>query len=44
MVLQLPLEAHPERFVRGVSLPPALPEATWNNLPPHALREKKLLR
>jgi len=43
-VLQVAFEAHPERFVRGVPLPPALPEAAWINPPPHALGDRKLLQ
>jgi putative transposase len=32
-VLEVAFEAHSERFVRGVPLPPALPEAAWINPP-----------
>jgi putative transposase len=43
-VLQVAFEAHPERFVRGVPTPPALPEAAWINPPPEAGTEGKLLQ
>ncbi len=43
-VLEVAFEAHPERFVRGVPSPPALPEAAWINPPPHALGDRKLLQ
>ncbi len=43
-VLQLAFEAHPERFVRGVPLPPALPEAVWINPPAEAMQDKKKLQ
>jgi len=33
-VLQAAFEAHPERFVRGLPSPPALPQAAWINPPP----------
>ena len=33
-VLQLAYAAHPERFVKGVPLPPALPTEVWINPPP----------
>jgi len=32
-VLQAAYEAHPERFVRKIPVPPALPEAAWINKP-----------
>ena len=32
-VLRTAFEAHPERFVRGVPKPPALPQAVWINKP-----------
>jgi putative transposase len=32
-VLRTAFEAHPERFVRGVPTPPALPQAVWINKP-----------
>lgn len=43
-VLQVAFEAHPERFVRGVPLPPALPEAAWINPPAHMLGDTKILQ
>jgi putative transposase len=43
-VLEVAFEAHPERFVRGVPSPPALPRAAWINPPPHALGDRKLLQ
>jgi putative transposase len=43
-VLELAFEAHPERFVRGVPLPPALPEAAWINPPAETLGDRKLLQ
>ena len=43
-VLQVAFEAHPERFVRGVPLPPALPEAAWINPPAKVLEDGKLLQ
>jgi hypothetical protein len=33
MVLASAFEAHPERFVRGIPVPPPLPEAAWINKP-----------
>ncbi len=33
-VLAAAYEAHPERFVRGVSVPHALPREVWINPPP----------
>jgi len=33
-VLAAAYEAHPERFVRGVPMPPKLPEEVWINRPP----------
>ncbi len=35
-VMQQAYAAHPERFVRGPSVPPALPAAVWINPPPPA--------
>lgn len=32
-VLQAAFQAHPERFVRGIPQPPAVPEAAWINKP-----------
>jgi putative transposase len=32
-VLRAAYEAHPERFPRGVPLPPSLPTAAWINKP-----------
>lgn len=43
-VLLAAFKAHPERFVRGVPLPPALPEAAWINPPPEMLRDRKMLQ
>ena len=43
-VLELAFEAHPERFVRGVPLPRALPEAAWINPPAEPLGDRKLLQ
>ena len=43
-VLEVAFEAHPERFVRGVPLPPALPEAAWINPPAETLGYRKLLQ
>ena len=33
-VLRAAYQAHPERFPRGVPLPPPLPTAAWINKPP----------
>jgi len=33
LVLSSAFEAHPERFVRGLPMPPPLPEAAWINKP-----------
>jgi putative transposase len=35
--------AHPERFVRGAPVPPALPPAVWINPPPAPIRETDTL-
>jgi len=43
-VLHVAFEAHPERFVRGVPVPPALPEAAWINPPAHMVGDRKLLQ
>jgi hypothetical protein len=32
-VLQTAYQAHPERFVKGQPVPPALPKAVWINPP-----------
>ncbi|HEY9659243.1 MAG TPA: IS3 family transposase, partial [Allocoleopsis sp.] len=32
-VLQAAYQSHPERFVRGLPLPPALPTEVWINPP-----------
>jgi len=37
-VLKIAYTAHPERFVRGVSTPPTLPDAVWIN-PPKPVQE-----
>lgn len=37
LVLQAAHSAHPERFVRGLPMPPALPTAVWINKPSSAL-------
>ena len=33
IVLASAFDAHPERFVRGLPVPPSLPEAAWINKP-----------
>jgi len=43
-VLENAFKAHPERFVRGVPLPPALPEVVWINPPMKALEDRKKLQ
>ena len=43
-VLQVAFEAHPELFVRGVPLPPALPEAAWINPPAEELGDRRKLQ
>jgi len=43
-VLEAAFEAHPERFVRGVPMPPALPQAAWINPPQKALVDRKKLQ
>ena len=43
-VLEVAFDAHPERFVRGVPLPPPLPEAAWINPPAEALGDRKKLQ
>ena len=39
IVLASAFEAHPERFVRGLPVPPPLPEAAWINKPKVASKE-----
>lgn len=41
IVLASAFDAHPERFVRGLPLPPPLPEAAWINKP--KVESKKIL-
>jgi putative transposase len=42
-VLRTAYEAHPERFVKKVPVPPSLPDAVWINKPkPVAVREEKV--
>ena len=41
IVLASAFEAHPERFVRGLPVPPSLPEAAWINKP--KVESKKIL-
>jgi putative transposase len=43
-VLEVAFEAHPERFVRGVPLPPALPQAAWINPPVDAWQDRRKLQ
>jgi len=43
-VLRAAFEAHPERFVKGVSLPPVLPKAAWINPPVNILVNKSNLQ
>jgi transposase InsO family protein len=38
-VLQTAFQAHPERFVKGLPVPPALPKAVWINPPKEPARE-----
>jgi putative transposase len=38
-VLQVAYQAHPERFVKGLPVPPALPKAAWINPPKDKARE-----
>lgn len=42
-VLQAAYQAHPERFVRGRPVPPALPTAVWINPPPATTEPLHLL-
>jgi hypothetical protein len=41
IVLASAFDAHPERFVRGVPVPPSLPEAAWINKP--KVESKKIM-
>ena len=41
IVLASAFEAHPERFVRGLPVPPSLPEAAWINKP--KVESKKII-
>jgi putative transposase len=43
-VLEAAFEAHPERFVRGVPMPPALPQAAWINPHQKASVDRKKLQ
>ena len=43
-VLAVAFKAHPERFVRGVPLPPALPQAAWINPPVDAWQDRRKLQ
>jgi putative transposase len=43
-VLEVAFAAYPERFVRGVPLPPALPQAAWINPPENALEDRRKLQ
>ena len=43
-VLRTAFEAHPERFVKGVPLPPVLPKAAWINPPVNVLVDKSNLQ
>lgn len=43
-VLEAAFEVHPERFVRGAPMPPALPKAAWINPPAEALGSRKKLQ
>ena len=43
-VLEVAFRAHPERFVRGVPLPPPLPGAAWINPPAEALGDRRKLQ
>ena len=43
-VLRAAFEAHPERFVKGVPLPPVLPKAAWINPPVNILVDKSNLQ
>jgi len=43
-VLEVAFEAHPERSVKGIPMPSALPEAAWINPPAQALVDRKVLQ
>ena len=43
-VLKAAFETHPERFVKGVPLPPVLPKAAWINPPVSTLVDKSKLQ
>lgn len=43
-VLTAAFEAHPERFVRGVPSPPAVPTVVWINPPVESGESKKGLQ
>jgi putative transposase len=43
-VLKAAFETHPERFVKGVPLPPVLPKAAWINPPVSTLVDKSNLQ
>jgi putative transposase len=43
-VLEVAFKDYPERFVRGVPLPPALPQAAWINPPANALLDRRKLQ
>jgi hypothetical protein len=43
-VFQVDFDAHPERSVRGVPLPPALPGAAWINPAAEVLGDRRLLQ
>ena len=42
--LKVAFETHPERFVKGVPLPPVLPKAAWINPPVSTLVYKRKLQ
>jgi putative transposase len=42
-VLRVAYEAHPERFVRKIPVPPAIPEAAWINKPKPASMSEPVL-
>ena len=44
VVLAAAFKAHPERFVKGVPLPPVLPKAAWINPPVGTLVDKDNLQ
>jgi putative transposase len=43
-VLKAAYKAHPERFVKGIPLPPVLPKAAWINPPVNTLVDKRNLQ